>query len=311
MPLSEFGLIARYFKQKNFHNSASYLGVGDDCALLDIPEGYQLALTVDTMVENVHFFAGEDPESVGHKLLAVNLSDLAAMGAKPIAVTLAITLPEVDQSWLQAFSLGFMQLAAQYKVDLIGGDTTSGPLAMTVQAMGLIPKNQALTRATANPGDLIYVSGALGDAGLGLKIKQGYFCKEPEMPLLQFNRPEPRIETGLHLRGIATACIDLSDGLLADLGHILDSSHVGACLDWEKLPFSQAVREYINKTGDWKMPLVTGEDYELCFTVPLEKQHLLHEDCKQIGVIESELGLRMLKSGGKQTIEAKGFDHFS
>jgi len=311
MQLSEFGLIQRFFAQHPVTNTTTRLGIGDDCALLTVPEGYELALTTDTMVEHVHFFAGADPEQLGHKLLAVNLSDLASMGAKPVAVTLALTLPSVDEDWLSAFASGFLALAERYSVDLIGGDTTSGPLTLTVQAMGLVPCGQALRRSNAKSGDLIYVTGALGDAGLGLKIKQGYHCTEPAEALKRFNSPDPQVQAGLALIGIANACIDLSDGLAGDLGHILSQSRVGACIDWEQLPLSGAVKDYINDTGDWQMPLCAGDDYELCFTVSPEKTPLLAGAYHQIGVIESEPGLRLNKSGQIQALKVKGFEHFS
>jgi len=311
MPLSEFALIQRFFTQQRIKNPSTHLGIGDDCALLSIPEGFDLAVTTDTMVENVHFFAGTDPELLGHKLLAVNLSDLAAMGAKPVSVTLALTLPKVDENWLTAFANGFLKLAERYSVDLIGGDTTSGPLTLTVQAMGIVPKGQALRRSAAQPGDFIYMTGCLGDAGLGLKIKQGYICADSEAALTRFNRPEPQIEAGRALIGIANACIDLSDGLAGDLGHILEQSRVGACLDWDALPLSKAVLGYINDTGDWSMPLTAGDDYELCFTVSPEQAAQLTIAATKIGIIESKPGLRLNKSGHIQPLEVKGFEHFS
>ena len=170
MSLTEFSLIHRFFTRQRVKNPSTRLSIGDDCALLSVPDGYELAVTTDTMVEAVHFFAGTDSEPLGHKLLAVNLSDLASMGAKPLSVTLALTLPKVDEKWLTGFVQGFLSLAERYSVDLIGGDTTSGPLTLTVQAMGLVPKGKALMRAGATPGDFIYMTGSLGDAGLGLKI---------------------------------------------------------------------------------------------------------------------------------------------
>jgi thiamine-monophosphate kinase len=311
MPLSEFSLIQRYFTKQRVINPSTRLGIGDDCALLSIPEGFELAVTTDTMVENVHFFAGADPELLGHKLLAVNLSDLAAMGAKPLSVTLALTLPKVDENWLTAFARGFLNLAERYSVDLIGGDTTSGPLTLTVQAMGLVPKGKALLRSAARPGDFIYMTGFLGDAGLGLKIKQGYNCTNPETALKRFHQPEPQVEAGLALIGIANACIDLSDGLAGDLGHILEQSQVGARLDWDALPLSKAVQTYINDTGDWRMPLTAGDDYELCFTVSPEQADKLTIAASKIGIIESEPGLRLNKSGSTQPLEVKSFEHFS
>ncbi|MGZ5050928.1 MAG: thiamine-phosphate kinase [Methylobacter sp.] len=311
MPLSEFSLIQRFFTRQSVKNPSTSLGIGDDCALLSVPDGCQLAITADTMVENVHFFADVDPELLGHKLLAVNLSDLAAMGAKPVSVTLALTLPKVDEDWLTRFAQGFLSLAERYSVDLIGGDTTSGPLTLTVQAMGLVPQGQALTRSEAKPGDLIYMTGRLGDAGLGLKIKQGYACAMPDEALARFNTPQPQVETGQALLGIANACIDLSDGLAGDLNHILEQSQVGACLDWAALPLSDAVRAYIEDTGDWAMPLTAGDDYELCFTVSPERVGELPANVSKIGVIEAQPGLRLNKSGRIQPLEVKSFEHFS
>ena len=311
MPLSEFSLIQRFFTYQTVKNISTRLSIGDDCALLSLPDGYELAVTTDTMVESVHFFAGTDPEQLGHKLLAVNLSDLASMGAAPVSVTLALTLPNIDESWLTAFAKGFLELAERYSVDLIGGDTTSGPLTLTVQAMGLVQQGKALMRSSAKPGDFIYLTGSLGDAGLGLKINQGYHCANPDVALKRFNQPDPQIETGLALIGIANACIDVSDGLAGDLGHILEQSHVGACLYWDELPLSDAVIAYINDTGDWSMPLIAGDDYELCFTVSPERAAQLDVNCRKIGVIESTPGLRLHKSGTVQPLNTKGYEHFS
>jgi thiamine-monophosphate kinase len=309
MAQAEFNLIRRYFAVHKPQHRFTQLGIGDDCALLNLPADYQLAVTADTMVENVHFFADVEPELLGHKLLAVNLSDLAAMGAEPFAVTLALTLPKIDHAWLQAFSQGFIQLAQQHQVDLIGGDTTSGPLTLTVQAMGAVPKGKALLRSNAKVGDLIYVTGQLGDAGLGLKIKQGYICDNPAPVLARFNQPQPRVAQGLALRDVAHACIDISDGLAADLGHILEKSEVGASLDWDKLPLSAEVQRYIQQSGDWQLPLVAGDDYELCFTAPAQSQ--LPDGCYCVGVIEAKAGLRILRDGQPQTLEVTGFEHFS
>jgi thiamine-monophosphate kinase len=310
MPISEFALIQRFFTQQTVKNSSTRLSIGDDCALLSLPAGYELAVTTDTMVENVHFFAGTSPEQLGHKLLAVNLSDLASMGAKPVSVTLALTLPKVDETWLTAFAKGFLNLAERYSVDLIGGDTTAGPLTLTVQAMGLVPRGKALMRSSAKAGDFIYLTGSLGDAGLGLKISQDYHCADPDAALKRFHQPDPQIDAGLALTGIANACIDVSDGLAGDLGHILEQSNVGACLYWDALPLSDAVLSYINDTGDWSMPLTAGDDYELCFTVSPEKAAQLTINCRKIGVIESMPGLRLHKSGATRPLNCKGYEHF-
>ncbi len=311
MALAEFDLIRRYFASHTLQHPFNQLGIGDDCALLTIPPGHQLAVTTDTMVENVHFFADTDPERLGHKLLAVNLSDLAAMGAEPFAVTLALTLPKTDEYWLQAFSKGFMQLARQYNVDLIGGDTTSGPLTLSVQAMGVVPTGKALLRSKAKIGDRVYVTGQVGNAGLGLKVKQGYVCDQPEPLLQSLDQPQPRVAEGLVLRGVAHACIDISDGLAADLNHILEKSGVGAVLHMDRLPMSTAVMDYIERTGDWRLPLIAGDDYELCFTVSqaIEEQALKAFYC--IGEIVSEPGLRIERAGRLETMEIRGYEHFS
>ena len=250
MPVSEFGLINKYFTKKIKKSAVNRKGIGDDCALMLIPAEYELAITTDTMVEDVHFFSGIDPKLLGHKLLAVNLSDLAAMGAKPTSVTLALTLPEVNENWLKGFSEGFLSLANQFSVDLIGGDTSSGKLTLTVQALGMVPKGQAMLRSGAKVGDYIFVTGWLGDAGLGLKIEKGFSCSSPNSALKQLHRPFPRVNEGLAIRGHANACIDISDGLASDLEHILKQSHVGAMIDWDKLPLSKMVRSYIEKTGE-------------------------------------------------------------
>lgn len=308
--LSEFSLIDKFFKKSILQNSCSRLGIGDDCALLSIPTGCELAITTDTMVENVHFFSDAHPAQLGHKLLAVNLSDLAAMGAQPLAVTLALTLPQVCETWLREFSTGFLNLAREFNVDLIGGDTTKGALTLTVQAMGLVPTNSALKRSTAKNGDFIFMTDLLGEAGLGLKIKQG-FASDAQNALLRFHAPIPRIEIGLALRGVASACIDISDGLVSDLGHILQQSGVGATLDYEQLPLSNAVKNYIQQTGDFQMPLVSGDDYELCFTVAPENAARVPKNCTQIGIIETTQGLRLKRAGNIETLTIKGYEHFS
>lgn len=311
MSIAEFDLIERYFAGSKPVNPLTQLGIGDDCALLNVPCDHQLSVTTDTLVEGVHFFAGTDPGQLGHKLLAVNLSDLASMGAVPIAVTLALTLPEVDENWLQHFAAGFLQLARRYHVDLIGGDTTAGPLTLTVQAFGIVPTGTALLRSGAQSGDLICVTGDIGNAGLGLKICQGYPCAEPADALRSLHRPEPRVSAGQSIRGIAHACIDISDGLAADLGHILERSRVGACLIWENIPLSAHVRHYIRETDDWQMPLVSGDDYELCFTASEADYHAYKLPGVCIGRIEQDPGLRIVREGHVSLLKAKGYEHFS
>ncbi|MCK4842467.1 MAG: thiamine-phosphate kinase [Methylococcales bacterium] len=310
MAISEFGLIQQYFSKPLNNDKVNQLGVGDDCALISVPDGCQLAITTDTMVEGVHFFAGADPKQLGHKLLAVNLSDLAAMGAEPVSIMLALTLPEPDEDWIKLFAEGLLGLAEQYSIDLIGGDTTSGSLTLTVQALGLVAKKQAMLRSDAKVGDLIYVTGYLGNAGLGLKVELGYHCSESENALAQFHQPMPRVKEGLEIQKYANACIDLSDGIASDLKHILEKSNVGAELDWNKIPLSKQVREYIKVTGDWQMPLAAGDDYELCFTVNPDKADLINIDCTQIGVIEANAGLRIQRLGVIEELEVSGFEHF-
>lgn len=311
MALGEFDLIRRYFAVHSPRRAENQLGIGDDCALMAVPPGQQLAITTDTMVENVHFFADVDPEALGHKLLAVNLSDLAAMGAEPLAVTLALTLPKIDEAWLQAFAGGFLNLARQFNVDLIGGDTTSGPLTLTVQALGLLPAGQALRRCGTKVGDRIYVSGELGDAGLGLLMRQGQWSSVSERAIQRLERPMPQVATGLALRGIASSCVDISDGLAADLGHILRMSRVGAEIDWQALPLSAEVKAYVDAGGDWRLPLTAGDDYQLCFTVPGDYLGDLPDGCRAVGLIQAEPGLRVTYQGRRRPFEAKGYEHFS
>jgi len=308
--LTEFDLIQHFFMRSK-KRASTRLSIGDDCALLAVPDGYELAVTTDTMVENVHFFSDVNPEALGYKLLAVNLSDLASMGAEPIAVTLALTMPKVDVAWLEAFAKGFFSLADQFEIDLIGGDTTSGTLTLSVQAMGVVPKQGALYRSSAQVGDLIFVTGTLGDAGLGLKIKQGFVNQYGELALCRFNRPEPRVNEGLALRSVANACIDISDGLLADLGHILEKSSVGACVDYENLPLSEPVQDYIKTTHDWCMPLNAGDDYELCFTMAKDRVNELNISATCIGVIEEKQGVRLMRKGKIEKYVVSGFEHFN
>lgn len=318
MALSEFELIDRFFKRQSVSHRATALGIGDDCALLGIGDGVELAVTMDTLVEGVHFLADVDPEALGHKSLAVNLSDLAAMGALPKWVSLALTLPEPDEVWLGGFTSGFFELAKVYSVELIGGDTTQGPLTITLQVMGPIGEGLAIRRSGAQPDDLIYLTGWLGDAGLGLKIAQGSLGHSNAQACERFYRPVPRVEAGLICAGSVNACIDVSDGLAADLGHILTNSGVGATIEWECLPLSPSVLNFIDNTGDWEFPLYAGDDYELCFTVPANEQLELESrlaaldyPCTRIGVIEQDPGLRISKDSTLINVPTTGFQHFA
>lgn len=317
LSLGEFDLIRRYLSIDVYKSASTVLGIGDDCALLKCPSGFELAVTVDTLVAGVHFLPETNPERLGHKALAVNLSDLAAMGAQPAWVTLALTLPEVSQDWLAAFSKGFLALAKRSNVELVGGDTTRGPLSITVQAMGHIEPGKALQRSGARAGDAVYLSGSLGLAGVGLKSLTGQYHREVPVAIKQLEQPEARVRLGRRLPGLAHACIDVSDGLSADLGHILDASGVGATIIWEALPLSDEVLHYIETTGDWMLPLSAGDDYELCFTLPPEHESELMTALRdvgteftRIGIIESEPGLRLQKNGHSQPLLTGGYQHF-
>lgn len=313
----EFDLI-EYLRRHNPVQRPDVLqGIGDDCARVQVQSGYELAVTTDTLVAGVHFPVDTPPHAIGYKSLAVNLSDLAAMGAEPAWVTLAMTLPSADMAWLASFAEGFFGLAERYGVQLIGGDTTQGPLSITVQAQGFIPRGQAITRGGAKPGDYICVTGFLGEAGLNLlKYKSGEAAADARNRL---NYPEPRIIAGIALRGIASAAIDVSDGLIADLGHILTQSGVGARLTLEDLPLSAAMLEDQDPAKMYELALTAGDDYELCFTIgeqQIERVNQLQYDLKlpikHIGNIQENPGLRIYRSGGEPLeIANGGYAHFS
>jgi thiamine-monophosphate kinase len=318
MSAGEFDLIRRFFLEPSAKRAGTVLGIGDDCALLDCPPGMELAVTVDTLVSGIHFLPDVDPEKLGHKALAVNLSDLAAMGAKPAWCTLALTLPNVDEAWLSAFSRGFFSLANRFGIALVGGDTTRGPLSITIQAMGLVPVGQALRRSGARPGDLIYVSGPLGGAGLGLKMRQGLTTDFDAAAIDALECPEPRVALGERLRGLASACIDISDGLAADLGHLLAASQVGATLDVEHIPLIESVRQFVRDNQHGDLPLTAGDDYELCFTVPTDRQAKVDSLLERlelpgqcVGAIETTPGLRIQRHGQPIALNFSGYDHFS
>ena len=322
MPASEFALIDRYFADHPRHRPDVALGIGDDGALLVPPQDQQLAVTLDTLIADVHFFGNADPEGIGHKALAVNLSDLAAMGAVPAWATLALTLPKVDEDWLARFCRGLFTLADRHEVQLVGGDTTHGPTTViTIQAMGFVPPGLALRRDGAKPGHVLYVTGTPGDAGLALAAAYGQATVAPEPAAYVLNRlerPEPRLAQGLLLRGIASAAIDVSDGLAQDLGHILERSGVGARLDVDRLPLSPALIASLDRNAALRMALSGGDDYELCFTAPPDQAARLEKvtaswDCRctRIGVIEAEPGLRLVRSDGSIFhLERLGYEHF-
>jgi thiamine-monophosphate kinase len=319
--LSEFDLIRNYFAHLGPSRDDVILGVGDDCALLRVPAGYDLAVSIDTLVSGVHFLPDVNPEALGHKALAVSLSDLAAMGAAPAWATLALTLPEPLPSarpdWVAAFCRGLDALARVHGVAVVGGDTSSGPLAISIQVHGFVPAGQAVRRRGARPGDLVCVSGTLGDAGLALRaILAGQPLSHDLRARLE--RPTPRVASGLALRGQASAMIDCSDGLAADLGHILAASGVGADIVLADLPLSTEVAAAIAGT-DWGLPLASGDDYELCFTVPAAARATLPVLAQAagcpltvIGTIREGNDLRCrLPDGTDFHLGRRGYDHFA
>lgn len=320
--MSEFDLIRTFFADLGAARGDVELGVGDDCALLAVPPGQRLAVSIDTLASGVHFLRDCNPESLGHKALAVGLSDLAAMGAEPTWATLALTLPpelpREHPAWLPAFARGLDALARAHGVRLVGGDTTSGPLSITIQVHGFVPTGTAIRRAGARPGDLVCVSGTLGDAGLAL---ESLLADESPEPALRerLERPSPRVALGLALRGLASAMIDVSDGLAADLGHILEASGAGAVLDLSTLPLSPAVAARVAAQRDWTLPLASGDDYELCFCMPPDRVALIPDlallagcPVTVIGRVVAERGLHCLTPDGREAKLARaGFDHFA
>ncbi len=317
--MSEFDLIKRYFTRPA---QTAELGVGDDAALLRIEPGMELAVSVDMLVSGTHFFADTDPFWLGHKSLAVNVSDLAAMGAQPRWALLAVSLPEADEPWLKRFSEGFFSLALQHGVELIGGDTTRGPLNISVTIMGEVPHGTALRRSGARSGDDIWVSGRLGDAALALAHLRG----EITLPDAQFSAcapalhgPQPRVALGLALRGLASGAIDISDGLLADLGHILECSAVGAEIRFDALPVSEALRPYLAEPLGRHCALAGGDDYELCFTAPAAQRGAVQSISRHLGLPLTPIGVIVPgnactvrdENGGIIKMGESGFDHFA
>lgn len=320
--MGEFDLIKRYFSRKSLQNDVS-LSVGDDCAITSIPSGYQLAITTDTLVEGTHFLPSISPADLAYKSVAVNLSDLAAMGATPTWMSLALTLPEIKEAWLAEFSQSLFAILDRYSVSLIGGDTTKGPLSITLTAQGFLPENQGLFRHQAKVGDWIFVSGFLGDsaAGLDLLLQNRKIENESDRYFIQRHlHPMPRVELGLALRSFSCCALDISDGLLADLGHILERSQVGAEIYLENLPLSRHLCTQYEQTQAEKFALTGGEDYELCFTVSEEKREEMEQVLRSQGIkvtcigqiLPETSGLNLLKNGKKIALPTHiGFDHFS
>ena len=314
---SEFNLIKKYFTRACKHTD---LGVGDDAALLSVTDGMQLVVSTDMSVAGTHFFADAAPYNIGWKALAVNVSDMAAMGAKPKWATLAIALPSVDEAWLAEFSKGFFACADKFGVDLIGGDTTKGALNISVTIMGEVPTGKALRRDGAQAGDDIWVSGSLGDAALGLAHLQGKIALGSdalEASIDALHRPVPRAALGLALRDIASSCIDISDGLLADLGHILKASNCGAAIDLEKIPCMEFLKNNLEIPQFQAFILAGGDDYELCFTAP-KNQHAeiqslgksLNLSLTCIARTRMDIGLQAIYKNNEIKLSKQGFDHF-
>lgn len=322
--MNEFELIQHYLNIDSRCRKDVVKGAGDDCALVKVPRGQRLAISMDTLVSGVHFLADSNPADIAHKAVAVNLSDLSAAGAEPAWLTLSLTMPDFDQEWLTAFSQGLRRITEFFGVQIIGGDTCRGPLSITIQAHGFVPESVFLSRDRAKAGELICVTGNLGDAALGLQVAKGELDVPPAIAgklLKQYYTPYPRIAAGIALRGRATSAIDISDGLLADVNHISLQSEVGALLHLEKIPLSTAAQS-IKKSDDindlaMNAALTGGDDYELCFTVnedDLEATQQALETvgtkCIPVGRLTGRPGVRMLYNKQEVTLDKLGFQHF-
>ena len=316
--LDEFGVIERYFARKS-EDSRVILGVGDDAAV--VVTGGATAVTTDTLVSGVHFPDGLAGDAVGRRILAVNLSDLAAMGAKPRWCTLALTLPDVNHAWLAAFARGFFALAAEHGVELIGGDTTRGPLSVTLHVLGDVDGDRILTRGGATTGDDIHVTGTLGDAAAGLDlVSRGSSGSGNAHRMLtsRFLAPTPRVSAGIALRGLASAAIDVSDGLLADLGHLCRASGCAACVDVERLPVSPELRELFPARDAESWALTGGDDYELCFAAPPSRRRAIEQalaacetPVRRIGRLKEGGGVHCRRNGRPMAPPVtSGYSHF-
>ncbi len=318
MPTGEFELIARHFTRP-VHKAA--LGVGDDCALFSAATGQQLAVSSDMLVEGRHFLSTVAPERLGHKALAVNLSDLAACGAEPLAFTLALAMPRAEDSFLAPFARGLFALAEAHGIELVGGDTTAGPLNICITAFGQVPAGRALLRSGARAGDALWVSGTLGDARLALEVFRGRVAlagADFETVRQAMELPQPRVPLGLALRGLATSAIDLSDGLMGDLGHVLQRSGVGATVAVDLLPRGPVLAAQ-PLALQHECLLSGGDDYELLFTAPADADAAVRAAAATAGVavtrcgrIEAEPGLRVVDAAGRRVPTPwRGFDHFA
>ncbi|WP_439134509.1 thiamine-phosphate kinase [Pseudomaricurvus sp.] len=320
MSLGEFELIETYFRQESGGMGVA-MGIGDDCALLEIPVGQQLAVSMDTLVGDVHFPKNADPELIAERALRVNLSDLAAMGAEPLWFTLGLTLLKADAQWVKAFSQGLFRVAREYGVALVGGDTTRGNLSMTIQVHGAVSPGAALLRGSASPGDQIYVTGALGDGAAALAvIKQELGVGKSAFNYFmdRYYRPQPQVEAGQRLVGLANSAIDISDGLIADLGHICEQSVVGASIHLEQIPLSEPVAKLVSFEQGLEWALSGGDDYQLCFTVSPENVDELEGlvesgklEAYPIGEITRDQGVACWYKGERVVPSGQGFQHFN
>jgi thiamine-monophosphate kinase len=317
--LSEFDLIRQYFQRPP--RGRAVLGIGDDCALLAPPSGAQLAVSTDMLVEGRHFYAGADPALLGHKALAVNLSDLAAMGATPHSFTLALALPAAERPWLAGFSAGLFALADQHGIELVGGDTTRGPLTISITVIGTVAPGQALRRDAARPGDDVWISGTLGDARLALAGYSGELALAPadlELAGRRMHAPTPRVALGRALAPLACAALDISDGLVGDIGHILAASGVGATLDADALPAGPVLARQERELRR-RFCIAGGDDYELCFSAPPAQRAAVLAAAEssatpvtRVGRIDAAPGLRFTDGAGALLdLGLAGFDHFS
>ena len=317
--MAEFSLIDRFCKNIGAAHPETKLSVGDDAAVVAIPEGMELAISVDTMVAGVHFFPDAPPKSIAHKLLAVNLSDMAAMGAEPKWVTMTLTVPTVDQAWLTDFSTSLNELAKGYGVQLIGGDTTQGELNLSIQIMGLLPKSKAITRSGAKQGDDLYLSNNIGDAALALKLMSDEKSVNKQL-VDALEKPTPQVDLGLKLLNVAHSCIDISDGLVADCSHIARQSQVTFEIDIAKIPLSDDYLAYINGGGSVDLALTGGDDYQLAFTAPQSQRQTINDISSSLGIKLSRIGravekgkdLVSLFDSGKpyQLKSDSGYQHF-
>ncbi len=323
MSCGEFDLITRYFNRFKYSRKDVQLGIGDDCALLSLEEKHLLAVSTDTLVSGIHFLPDIDPVDLSHKALAVNLSDLAAMGADPAWLSLALTLPTVDESWVHAFSESLLEQLNYYDMQLIGGDLTRGPMSITLTIQGLIPEDRALVRSGAGIDDLIYITGSLGDSAAGLAIIQGRLQVENirarDYLVKRHLRPQPRIGEGKLLRDLASSAIDISDGFISDLKHVLRSSRCGAHISLDKLPLSKVLSDHVDNERALYWALAGGEDYELCFTIPKISRGRLEEALShQIGTAYTCVGqtcplsesITFYHYNKIVQLNQEGFDHF-